>query len=377
MGSNRAALARYRRNFQDEVDSATLYTALSETEISPELREVFRRLAEMEQQHAEFWRQKLSEAGVTISSTRPSWRTRVLIWIARRFGPALVLPTVTAREWADQAKYDAQTEAANAGLPEAEHQHARILQLIGRERPSGLPGSALAVLEGRHRAIGGNALRAAVLGANDGLVSNLSLVMGVAGADLAPRTILLTGIAGLLAGSLSMAMGEWLSVQSARELYEHQIRIEREELIAFPEEEREELELIYRAKGVPAETARQLADRLIREGAPALETLVREELAIDPEELGGSAWEAAIASFALFSVGAIVPVLPYLVMGGLQAAALSVGLSAIALFALGAGITVITGRSALRSGLRQVLIGLTAAAITFGVGRLFGVALGG
>lgn len=155
MGSNRAALARYRRNFQDEVDSATLYTALSETEISPELREVFRRLAEMEQQHAEFWRQKLSEAGVTISSTRPSWRTRVLIWIARRFGPALVLPTVTAREWADQAKYDAQAEAANAGLPEAEHQHARILQLIGRERPSGLPGSALAVLEGRHRAIGG------------------------------------------------------------------------------------------------------------------------------------------------------------------------------------------------------------------------------
>jgi len=371
------AIARYRKNLQDEIDSAALYRGLAEAERSPELREVFLRLAAMEEQHARFWEQKLRELGVPVPQLRPGWRTRVLITLARHLGAALVLPTVTAREWADQAKYDAQPEAAVTALPATEHQHARLLQLIGRERPSGLPGSSLAILEGRHRAVGGNALRAAVLGANDGLVSNLSLVMGVAGADLAPKAILLTGIAGLLAGSLSMAMGEWLSVQSARELFEHQIRIEREELIAFPEEEREELELIYRAKGVPADTAQELADRLIREGAPALETLVREELAIDPEELGGSAWEAAIASFLLFSIGAIVPVLPYIAWGGIPAAVASVVLSGLALFLLGAGITVITGRSALRSGLRQVLIGLAAAAITFGVGRLFGVALAG
>jgi VIT1/CCC1 family predicted Fe2+/Mn2+ transporter len=371
------AIARYRKNLQDEIDSAALYRGLAEAERSPELREVFLRLAAMEEEHARFWEQKLRELGVPVPQLRPGWRTRVLIALARHLGAALVLPTVTAREWADQAKYDAQPEAAVTPLPATEHQHARLLQLIGRERPSGLPGSSLAILEGRHRAVGGNALRAAVLGANDGLVSNLSLVMGVAGADLAPKAILLTGIAGLLAGSLSMAMGEWLSVQSARELFEHQIRIEREELIAFPEEEREELELIYRAKGVPADTARELADRLIREGAPALETLVREELAIDPEELGGSAWEAAIASFLLFSIGAIVPVLPYIAWGGIPAAVASVVLSGLALFLLGAGITVITGRSALRSGLRQVLIGLAAAAITFGVGRLFGVALAG
>ncbi|ACM06399.1 VIT1/CCC1 transporter family protein [Thermomicrobium roseum] len=371
------AIARYRKNLQDEIDSAALYRGLAEAERSPELREVFLRLAAMEEEHARFWEQKLRELGVPVPQLRPGWRTRVLIALARHLGAALVLPTVTAREWADQAKYDAQPEAAVTALPATEHQHARLLQLIGRERPSGLPGSSLAILEGRHRAVGGNALRAAVLGANDGLVSNLSLVMGVAGADLAPKAILLTGIAGLLAGSLSMAMGEWLSVQSARELFEHQIRIEREELIAFPEEEREELELIYRAKGVPADTAQELADRLIREGAPALETLVREELAIDPEELGGSAWEAAIASFLLFSIGAIVPVLPYIAWGGIPAAVASVVLSGLALFLLGAGITVITGRSALRSGLRQVLIGLAAAAITFGVGRLFGVALAG
>jgi VIT1/CCC1 family predicted Fe2+/Mn2+ transporter len=371
------AIARYRKNLQDEIDSAALYRGLAEAERSPELREVFLRLAAMEEEHARFWEQQLRELGVPVPQLRPGWRTRVLIALARHLGAALVLPTVTAREWADQAKYDAQPEAAVTPLPATEHQHARLLQLIGRERPSGLPGSSLAILEGRHRAVGGNALRAAVLGANDGLVSNLSLVMGVAGADLSPKAILLTGIAGLLAGSLSMAMGEWLSVQSARELFEHQIRIEREELIAFPEEEREELELIYRAKGVPADTARELADRLIREGAPALETLVREELAIDPEELGGSAWEAAIASFLLFSIGAIVPVLPYIAWGGIPAAVASVVLSGLALFLLGAGITVITGRSALRSGLRQVLIGLAAAAITFGVGRLFGVALAG
>jgi VIT1/CCC1 family predicted Fe2+/Mn2+ transporter len=371
------AIARYRKNLQDEIDSAALYRGLAEAERSPELREVFLRLAAMEEEHARFWEQKLRELGVPVPQLRPGWRTRVLIALARHLGAALVLPTVTAREWADQAKYDAQPEAAVTPLPSTEHQHARLLQLIGRERPSGLPGSSLAILEGRHRAVGGNALRAAVLGANDGLVSNLSLVMGVAGADLAPKAILLTGIAGLLAGSLSMAMGEWLSVQSARELFEHQIRIEREELIAFPEEEREELELIYRAKGVPADTARELADRLIREGAPTLETLVREELAIDPEELGGSAWEAAIASFLLFSIGAIVPVLPYIAWGGIPAAVASVVLSGLALFLLGAGITVITGRSALCSGLRQVLIGLAAAAITFGVGRLFGVALAG
>ena len=371
------AIARYRSNLQDEIDSAALYRALAEAERSPELREVFQRLATMEEEHARFWERKLRELGVPLPQLRPSWRTRVLIAIARHFGAALVLPTVTAREWADQAKYDAQPEAAATPLPATEHQHARLLQLIGRERPSGLPGSALAVLEGRHRAVGGNALRAAVLGANDGLVSNLSLVMGVAGADLAPKVILLTGIAGFLAGSLSMAMGEWLSVQSARELFEHQIRIEQEELIAFPEEEREELELIYRAKGLPPQTARELADRLIREGAPALETLVREELAIDPEELGGSAWEAAVASFLLFSVGAIVPVLPYFVWGGWRAALASIVASTLALFVLGAGITVITGRSALRSGLRQVAIGLAAAALTFGVGRLFGVAVGG
>ena len=369
------AIARVRANLQAEIGSAALYRALAEAEPAAELAEVYRRLAAVEEHHAEFWRQRLADMGVPVPALRPDWRTRALIWLARRFGAGIVLPVVAARERLDEGNYDQQVEAVAAGLPPVEHSHARVLQLISRERPSGLSGGALARLEGRHRATGGNALRAAVLGANDGLVSNVSLVMGVAGADLAPRTILVTGLAGLLAGSLSMALGEWLSVQSARELYAHQIQIEREELLAFPAEEREELELIYRAKGLPPEQARALAERLVQEPGSALETLVREELAIDPEELGGSAWEAAAMSFMLFAIGAIVPVIPYFFAGGLLAAGLSLGLSALALFVIGAGITVVTGRNAVRSGLRQVLIGATAAAITFGVGRLVGIAL--
>jgi VIT1/CCC1 family predicted Fe2+/Mn2+ transporter len=201
--------------------------------------------------------------------------------------------------------------------------------------------------------------------------------MGVAGADLAGRSILITGLAGLLAGSLSMALGEWLSVQSARELYSHQIAIEQAELEAAPAEEAEELALIYQAKGLPPDRARELADRMIDDQAAALDTLAREELGVDPAELGGSAWVAAITSFLLFSAGAIVPVIPFFFGGGTWAVVVSLALSVFALFAIGAAITVITGRSALVSGGRQVLFGLAATAITFGLGRLIGGSLGG
>lgn len=371
------AVARYRRNLQAEVESAALYRTLAEREETNELGEIFRRLAAAEEEHAQFWRRLLAAAGAPVPPVRPGWRIRLLIWLARRFGLGIVLPILVSQERIDETTYDEQPEAVDAGLPAVEHSHARVLQLLSRERPEGVSGGALARLEGRHRATGGNALRAAVLGANDGLVSNVSLVMGVAGADLDPRTILLTGLAGLLAGSLSMALGEWLSVQSARELYAHQIAIEREELQAFPAEERDELELIYRAKGVPPEQARTLAERLIRQPEPALETLAREELGIDPAELGGSAWEAAAMSFTLFAVGAIVPVIPYFFSSGFVAVSFSLGLSATALFLIGAAITLMTGQSPLRSGLRQVSIGAAAAAITFAVGRLVGVALTG
>jgi len=228
----------------------------------------------------------------------------------------------------------------------------------------------------RHRGIGGNALRAAVLGANDGLVSNFSLVMGVAGASAGGAPVLVAGLAGLLAGSLSMALGEWLSVQSARELYANQIAIEAEKLAAFPAEEAEELRKIYEAQGIDADDARRLAHRIVNgDPAVALDTLCREALGIDPGELGGSAWVAAITSFGLFALGAAVPVSPFLVGAGLGAIVASAVLSGAALFGLGAGITVLTGQHPLGSGLRQLGFGLAAAAITFGLGTMLGSAI--
>jgi VIT1/CCC1 family predicted Fe2+/Mn2+ transporter len=201
--------------------------------------------------------------------------------------------------------------------------------------------------------------------------------MGVAGASADGRSVLIAGVAGLLAGAFSMALGEWISVQSSRELYERQIAIERVELEQIPDEEEAELALIYQAKGLPEAQARDLAARLIADRPNALDTLAREELGVDPEELGGSAWEASLTSFMLFALGAIVPVAPFLALGGLSAVAASVVLSALGLFGIGAAITLLTGRSVLYSGARQVLIGLAAAGITFAIGRLIGVAVAG
>jgi VIT1/CCC1 family predicted Fe2+/Mn2+ transporter len=368
--------ARYRANLQGEVDSATLYRALAEVEANPQIAEVYKRLAGIEEAHAEFWRKRLGKLGSRLPRLRPSFRSRALAWLARRFGPDFVLPVINTLEQADSGQYDKQPEAVAAGLPAVERSHARILQAVASPT-RGLPGSVLGRIEGRHRAVGGNALRAAVLGANDGLVSNLSLVMGVVGADFAPRTILATGVAGLLAGACSMAMGEWLSVNSSRELYQNQIAMEASELAEVPEEEKEELVLIYQAKGLSEDEARRLADRLMADKNTALDTLAREELGIDPEELGGSAWAAAATSFLLFSFGAIIPVVPFLALAGTPAVIGSLVLSGLAMAGIGAGTTLFTGRPVIFSALRQLAIGLAAAGITFAVGRLIGVSLSG
>ena len=366
---------RYRSNLQGEVDSAVLYRALADAEENPQLKEVYRRLAAVEESHAEFWRKRLGRAAQ--KSGQASWRTRVLAWLARRFGPAAVLPMINTLERADSARYDNQPEAVSAGLPAAERSHARILQAASRPAHGGLSGGAHARLEGRHHVGGGNALRAAVLGANDGLVSNLSLVMGVAGAEMSERAILVIGLAGLLAGACCMAMGEWLSVNSSRELYQQQIATEAAELKEFPEEEKQELVLIYQAKGLGERQAKLLAERIIADKNTALDTLSREELGIDPEELGGSAWIAGATSFLLFALGAVFPVIPFCLTSGPAAVIASVALSAVIMFAIGAGTTLFTGRGVLFSGARQLLIGLAAAGITYGVGRLIGLSLAG
>jgi VIT1/CCC1 family predicted Fe2+/Mn2+ transporter len=366
---------RYRDNLKGEVDGAALYRLLAAAEETPELAEVYRRLAAAEDRHAEVWRSRLRDVGGEVPPDRPGARIRFIGWLARRFGATAVLPMVMAGEAGDSALYHSQPEARAAGMPADERSHARVFRAIATSMPRGLPGEAVARLEGRHRATGGNALRAAVLGVNDGLVSNMSLVMGVAGASVQQTGILLTGLAGLLAGAISMALGEWLSVQSSRELYQRQIAVEREELEAAPEEEEDELALIYQAKGIPADRARELAAGLIRDPRTALDTLVREELGIDPAGLGGSAWVAAGTSFALFAIGALIPVLPYMFIGGLQAAVTSIALGSLGLFASGALGSFFTGQPALKAGIRQVALGLIAAMVTFGLGKLVGTGL--
>jgi len=374
--STDSAVDRYLRNLQDEVDSAAIYEAMAEREPAPELAELYRRLGEVETRHARFWEGRLRDAGAPVPALTPTSRARVLRFLARRFGPRLVLPTVATLEELDQHVYDDQAETASTPMRAQERSHARLLSVLAGPGGRGMAGPTIARLEGRHRgAVGGNALRAAVLGANDGLTSNLSLVMGVAGAQLQNRAIVITGLAGLLAGSCSMAIGEYVSVQSARELAQRQIGVEAAEIDEAPEEEAEELALIYEAKGLAPGEAQAVAARMMSDRSTALETLTREELGLDPDVLTGSPYVAAATSFLLFAAGAIVPLVAFLVTSGTLAVVLSILSAALGLVVIGAAITLLTGRSALFSGTRQLLLGLLAAAVTFGIGRLIGVSV--
>jgi VIT1/CCC1 family predicted Fe2+/Mn2+ transporter len=217
--------------------------------------------------------------------------------------------------------------------------------------------------------------RAAVFGINDGLVSNLSLVMGVVGAGTDSRFVLLAGVAGLLAGAFSMAAGEYVSMRAQRDLFEHQISIERRELAEDPQGELRELELIYRSKGLPDDAAEQLASHMMSDPGVALDTHAREELGLDLNELG-SPWGAALSSFVAFIVGAIVPVLPYVLLPGPNAFAMSLVLSGLALLGVGAMVSRFTGQSLWISAVRMLLIGSFAAGITYLVGRVVGVSAG-
>ena len=368
---------RYLENWQDEVDSAAEYRAMTASEPDPRLAKVYSNLAAMEEGHIAFWEERLRGVGAKVPPRRASWRSRVLAAIARRLGPDLVLATIAAKEAVDQNGYMNQPETAGTRMPAHERWHAKVLNQLVATQPRGLQGSFLGRLEGRHRSVGGNALRAAVLGANDGLCSNLALVMGVAGASIDNHAILITGLAGLLAGACSMALGEWVSVTSSRELAQREIRIEASELREDPEGEGEELKLIYEAKGLSPKEADTMARRLLSDRTTAIDALAREELGIDPKELGGSAWEAAVSSFVLFALCAVVPILPFLILRGTLAVVASALLSALGLWALGTAITVFTGTPVWRSGGRQVVLGLAAAALTFGIGRLIGLAVGG
>lgn len=360
------------KSIQTEIDAAYLYQKLADQEEDATIAHVYREMSAIERGHAEAFAKKQNLDLAHLMT--PSWRARTLNRIGKLFGYDYVLGTLMDTEKSLSNAVIVTKEKNRLKLSGAESAHVNILRSI-LERQSNVTGAQLSKFESRHRTVGGNAIRAAVLGGNDGLVSNFSLVMGVAGATTGGTAVLLAGTAGLLAGALSMSLGEWISVKSSQELYENQMQVEMEELEADPEGEQKELALIYIAKGIPEVQAHEMAALLIHDKAAAHNMLVKEELGINPEELKGSAFEAALYSFILFSVGAVIPLAPFLFSSGVNAIMLSVVLSAAGLFLIGAAITLFTGKNVWLSGFRQVLFGLAAAAITYGIGKLIGVAV--
>lgn len=359
-------------NWRGELDAAALYRALARHERSDERAGVLLEIAKAEDRHAAVMARRLQKMGIPLPKHRVGLRVRVLSLLARLFGARAVLPIVESFEAKDTNAYrEPEQDEAVAALAGEELGHFRTLGHMVR----GTGPVQIAQHERWHRTGGGGTLRATIFGVNDGLVSNLALVMGFAGAHADRGFVVLAGVAGLLAGACSMGAGEYVSMRAQRELYERQIALEETELLLAPEEERAELALIYRAKGVPAAEAQQLADRILQDKQVALDTLVREELGLDPEELG-SPWGAAIGSFLAFAVGAVVPVLAYFSGAGWAHFGISAAMSGVALLAVGVTVSLFTGRNALYSGARQLAIGAGAAAVTYGIGTAIGVGTG-
>src|SRR5918992_2709495 len=336
--SSAADVARYRQNYLVEMDGIELYRALAAAEKDEKRAVIFRKMARTEERHARRWVRLIETAGSQVPEYRPTIRVRVLAWMAKHFGTQRVIPIISSLEASDEPGYLNQPEAA--GLPAQERAHSRALRAMddGVSTQDSIVGT-----ERWHVVSRGGSLRAAVFGINDGLVSNFSLVMGFAGAEARAEYVLLAGIAGLLAGSFSMAAGEYVSVSAQRELFEQQIKMEKEELEMSPKEEEEELSLIYQAKGLPENEASLLARRIIANPRTAIDTLAREELGLDPAELG-SPWIAALSSFSAFVIGALVPVIPYLFTSGSAAWMASATLSCAALFVIGALLSIFSAR---------------------------------
>jgi vacuolar iron transporter family protein len=338
-------------SWREEQRAAYLYRLLAQLEAGTPRARLFGELAKEAEGQSRIWADSAAKRGAAAPAVyRPDLRTHLVAWLTRRFGPRAMRSVLAAMKVRGMSVY-------SSALP-------------GHPMPQAGAGP-----ERRHQGLssGGN-LRAGVFGVNDGLVSNASLILGVAGAGAEPGVILLSGAAGLLAGAFSMAAGEYVSVRSQREMYEYQIALEQDELAEYPQEEAAELALIYEARGLEAGQAKELAASMIADPVKGLDALAREELGLNPDELG-SPWGAAVFSFVSFAIGAIIPLLPFLLWRTQGALAASIAVSAIALFAVGAALSLFTGRTAWRGGLRMLLIGSGAGAVTYLIGSLLGVGL--
>ena len=334
-----------------EKESAWLYGRVAARETDPTRREMFRKLGQAAEEQALQWQAREPQRDFRFV---PTLRARIVARLVDAFSPRATRHALAAMKLRGLSVYTAPAPPTAVG-----HLMPTSVSEVGQ----------------RHRGVSGGNLRATVFGVNDGLVSNAALVMGVAGAGAGSGMVLMTGVAGLLAGALSMAAGEYVSVRSQRDMYEYQIALEKEELEEYPEEEAEELALIYNARGIPLEQAREMARSLLSRPEQALDALAREELGLNPDDLG-SPVGAATSSFIAFSAGAILPLLPFLFGGLARPLIWSIGVTALALAAVGLALSLFTGRGALQGALRMLLIGGGAGVVAWGVGRLLGVAIG-
>lgn len=355
---------------QTEIDAAYMYRELAAMQEDAQIKSFYEEMAKIEEGHRDDFFKETKAKMPSFKLPEVSRRAKILVSLSKRFGENILINALLNTESSMGAAEMTKKLKTGHKLSGSENRHLEILKNIQK-----MSGSSIGKVETQHRNVGGNALRAAVLGANDGLVSNMSLVMGVAGASPEGNSVIIAGVAGLLAGAISMALGEWISVKSSQELYERQMEIERYEVESKPEEEKRELVLLYKAKGLNPEAAEKLAEEAFKNKDKAHIILVNEELGINLEELNNSPWEAAIASFILFVVGAIIPLFPFFITTGFQGILWSMICSTIGLFGIGAAITLITARSWVKSGFRQVIFGLAAAAVTYGIGRLVGATI--
>lgn len=362
-------------NWQDEMEAAMLYAKMAEAESNPRRKGIYTRLSEIEKRHAAIWENELKRLGVVPKFT-PGLKARLIAFAAKVFSPRAALEVLERGEGSAIASYSRQARMY-AGEPIAEHlrtiamdekSHSKILRDLAA-RPS-------EPLSGERWHQGGDFIRDMIFGVNDGLLSTFSLVAGVFGGAASNRFVLLSGLAGAIAGAISMAAGAYVSTKSARDVLEKHLELESAEIEMMPEAEREELQLMYELKGFDPETARTLSEKVMADSSSALDTMAKEELGFSPEDLG-SPLTAALVSGISFIVGASVPILPFLLIPGRGAIYSAGALSLLGFFAIGAGRTIVTGKSPWRSGLEMFLIGTGAAAVTYLIGSLMGVSIAG
>jgi vacuolar iron transporter family protein len=342
-----------------------MYRALAEIETNGERRQLFERLAHVEDRHVERWEQLFRESGRRLPEYKTALRTRVLAWAARRFGPSLILPLMLAEEGREVQSYlglarqstDRQTHAAAVDIASDSAMHARELSAVmGRDgEPWHVGGS-------------GGYLRSIVYGFNDGLTANFGLVAGVIGANVAPHVVVISGIAGAFADALSMGSSGYLAAKSEAEVQAHQIEMERHEMRLMPDLEEDELAVIYEAKGLPADRARETAHAMMKDPSQALDAMVREELNIHPAELAPLK-DGVVTGFST-AVGAFIPIVPFLMFEFHAALWISLAISMLAHFAIGAARSLFTGRSVWASGRDMFLVGFGVAAVGYGIGEL-------